>query len=220
MTTINEVCNETVPHIAENIFQNLDTVSLSRCRMVCKGWKDTIDKNQKLKHKLRIGILKKKAILRKSIFHPDYLAMVDNIMATSVEETIEKLMKIIIKFFSEPIHKKPPKNDHHILGYWSLDLRDTSFIQLVFSDIKRLKFFFPYLPHKNPTVSRTAFVQRTMTALHFVSYMGWHESVNFMMDNLKVKVPVSTDEYRLTPYDIATKEVKNLISQKLQQSTL
>ena len=203
--------------ILENIFQRLDTNSLTRSRKVCRYWKQTIDEREKLKVRRRSSILKQKLRLRKAIFHPDYIPMIDNILATSDENKISRLMGIAYEFFSEPIlrYQRPPTEDNsNVLFFrYQLDLKDSAFVQLVFSDVRRLEFFFPFLPNKNPIINTSFQGEYTSTVIHFVAFMGWTEAAQFMMENLLLRAPISTNkDHHYTPNQLATEQVKKQIS--------
>ena len=105
--------------------------------------------------------------------------MIDNVLATSDEEVIEEAMQIMYTFFKEPHQNfiQPPTRNVGMWSNWWLKLKDHSFMQLAFSDVDRLRFFFRYLPNQNPIIDEV------MTYLHFIAYMGWKESVDFLMEN-------------------------------------
>ena len=44
ITKMEQIINIGVPHIGEQIFEELDNQSLTKCREVCKSWKKIIDR--------------------------------------------------------------------------------------------------------------------------------------------------------------------------------
>ena len=42
-TKMEQIINNGIPHIGEQIFEELDNQSLTKCREVCRSWKKLID---------------------------------------------------------------------------------------------------------------------------------------------------------------------------------
>ena len=74
----------------------------------------------------------------------------------------------------------------------------SGFFNLVFGDLKRLEYFWPHLPKKNPM-----FFHDEYSALHILARVGHVETFQFVAERVDEVNP--TDKYGRTPLAIAKK---------------
>ena len=68
--------------------------------------------------------------------------------------------------------------------YPGLNLPDSKFFKLVFCDLKRLQYFWPYLPNKNPV-----FISDKFSTLHILAKLGHVETFQFIAERLDEVAP-------------------------------
>ena len=94
-----------------------------------------------------------------------------------------------------------------------MNTTDSGFFKLVFGDLKRLEYFWPHLPNKNPKFFRDEF-----SALHILAKLGHVETFKFIAEKVDNVNPysISTD----TPLFLANQEkhfgIVQIIQDKLQ----
>ena len=81
-----------------------------------------------------------------------------------------------------------------------MNTTDSGFFKLVFGDLKRLEYFWPHLPNKNPKFFRDEF-----STLHILAKLGHVETFQFIAERLD----------KVTPYrSMSVKDQLDIASQK------
>ena len=138
-------------HIFEEVLDHLDKKSLFLCPLVCRDWWQVIQNHPKyLRSVIRMIRIKK------ALVHSDFNGVMKN-----VEEKRDlKNLEIVLRQFYEEKQIVDPETT-------PFNMRDFGFFSLVFGDLQRLKYFWPYLPNKNPL-----FHKGQWSALHVIADKG------------------------------------------------
>jgi len=178
-------------HIFEKIINQMDSKSLFKSCLVCKDWWKVIQNHPK-----RWREVIRRIRIKVALIHPDFHGITNGVEA---KKGLKELC-LVLRQFSED---RPPIGILNPgLFYPGLNMRDFSFFKLVFGDLKRLQYFWPYLPNKNPVFIRG--LNRRST-LHILAKRGHVETFQFIAERL--------DE--VTPYrSMSVKDQLEIASQK------
>ena len=194
-------------HIFEEIVNQMDSKSLFTSCLVCKDWWKVIQN-----HPQRWRKFIRRIRIKEAIIHPDFHGIMKGVEA---KKGLKELC-LVLRQFSEDKPRIGILNQ--ILNRLSLvkpygakylgldspefgmNMRDFGFFKLVFGDLKRLQYFWPYLPNKNPV-----FISDKFSTLHILAKLGDVEIFQFIAERL--------DE--VTPYrSMSVKDQLDIASQK------
>ena len=193
-------------HIFEEIVNQMDTKSVFRSSLVCKSWWQVIQNHPK-----RWRCVIRRIRIKEVLIHPDFRGILESI---EVKKELKDL-GLVLRQFSENKRIEilnPGAKFKDILG---MNTADSGFFQLVFGDLKRLKYFWPHLPNKNPMFFREEF-----SALHILAKLGHVETFQFIAEKVDKVNPCLPDNQRITPLFLANKQrqfgIVQIIQDKLQ----
>lgn len=161
-------------HIFEEIINQMDSKSLFEARLACKDWWKVIENHPKgLRQTIR------RIRIQEAITHPDFRGITNGVEA---KKGLKELC-LVLRRFSED---RPPIRFLNPAGlvyqyYPGLNMGDSSFFKLVFCDLKRLQYFWPYLPNKNPVF---ICVSNQYSTLHILAKRGHVETFQFIAERL------------------------------------
>ena len=144
-------------HIFEEIINQMDSKSLFTSCLVCKDWWKVIQN-----HPQRWRKIIRRIRIKEAIIHPEFHGIMKGVEA---KKGLKELC-LVLRQFSEdkprigilnqilnPLSLVKPYGAKY-LGLdspeFGMNMRDFGFFKLVFGDLKRLQYFWPYLPNKNP----------------------------------------------------------------------
>ena len=107
------------------------------------------------------------------------------LLQTSLKKGLKELCLVLRRFSEDrpPIRFLNPAGLVHQY-YPGLNMGDSSFFKLVFCDLKRLQYFWPYLPNKNPV-----FISDKFSTLHILAKLGHVETFQFIAERLDEVIP-------------------------------
>ena len=148
-------------HIFEEIINQMSPTSVFKSSLVCRSWWQVIQNHPK-----RWRCVIRRIRLKETLIHPDFRGIMK-----SVETKKElKELALVLKQFCEDKPRveilNPGSHFENILAH-PANTPDLGFFNLVFGDLKRLEYFWPNLPNKNPM-----FFHDTYSALHILAGQG------------------------------------------------
>jgi len=161
-------------HIFEEIINQMDSKSLFEARLACKDWWKVIENHPKgLRQIIR------RIRIQEAITNPDFRGITNGVEA---KKGLKELC-LVLRRFSED---RPPigfLNPRSVYAHYypGLNLPDSKFFELVFCDLKRLQYFWPYLPNKNPVFICGSNLNST---LHILAKRGHVETFQFIAERL------------------------------------
>jgi len=161
-------------HIFEEIINQMDSKSLLEARLACKDWWKVIENHPKgLRQTIR------RIRIQEPITHPDFRGITNGVEA---KKGLKELCSVLRRFSED----RPPIRFLNPAGlvyqyYPVLNMGDSSFFKLVFCDLKRLQYFWPYLPNKNPVF---ICVSNQYSTLHILAKRGHVETFQFIAERL------------------------------------
>ena len=182
-------------HIFEEIINQMDSKSLFEARLACKDWWKVIEN-----HPQRWRKIIRRIRIKEALIHPDFRGIMKGVEA---KKGLKELCLVLRRFSEDrpPIRFLNPAGLVHQY-YPVLNMGDSSFFKLVFCDLKRLQYFWPYLPNKNPVFICGSNLNST---LHILAKRGQVETFQFIAERL--------DE--VTPYrSMSVKDQLDIASQK------
>ena len=161
--------NQGFDHITENILINLDVNSLWKCQLVCKALYQLIkslEKNVKLK-KNDFKLIRR-IRWKKFLAHPNLNAVFNSIRQEDNFYRRRGLLDLLETY-----------NNQYVILKFDVPICD-AYLNTIYGTLKRVKFFWPYLSNKNPTI-RKVLAREQNTPLHFVAYHGLNDVADFMV---------------------------------------
>ena len=194
-------------HIFEEIINQMDTKSVFRSSLVCKSWWQVIQNHSK-----RWRCVIRRIRIKEVLIHPDFRGIMESV---EVKKELKDLFLVLRQFSEDKCigSLNPGAKFKEILG---MNATDSGFFKLVFGDLKRLKYFWPHLPNKNPK-----FFRNKISALHILAELGHVETFKFIADKVDNVNPRGTYPYStVTPLFLANQEkhfgIVQIIQDKLQ----
>ena len=166
--------NQGFDHITENILINLDVNSLWKCQLVCKALYQLIkslEKNVKLK-KNDFKLIRR-IRWKKFLAHTNLNAVFNSIRQEDNFYRRRGLLDLLETY----------NNQYEILQF-DVSIICDAYLNTIYGTLKRLKFFWPYLSNKNPTIKKVL-AQGQNTPLHFVAYHGLNDVADFMVEEIQ-----------------------------------
>ena len=194
-------------HIFEEIINQMDSKSLVTSSLVCKNWWQVIQNHPK-----RWRCIIQRIRIKEALIYPDFRRIVQSVGAK--KEDIKEL-GLVLRQFCETEDKRTCSGAKFegIQGFYT---RDKGFFQLVFGDLKRLQYFWPHLPNKNPM-----FFNDEFSTLHILAKLGHVETFQFIADRVDNVNPCHATPYEhITPLFYAKRfkhfGIVQIIEDKLQ----
>ena len=191
-------------HIFEEIINQMDTKSVFRSSLVCKSWWQVIQNHPK-----RWRCVIRRIRIKEVLIHPDFRGIMESV---EVKKELKDLC-LVLRQFLEDKRIRILNRGAKFKDIWGMNTTDSGFFKLVFGDLKRLEYFWPHLPNKNPKFFRDEF-----SALHILAKLGHVETFKFIAEKVDNVNPysISTD----TPLFLANQEkhfgIVQIIQDKLQ----
>jgi len=166
-------------HIFEEIINQMDSKSLFTSCLVCKDWWKVIQNHPK-----RWREIIRKIRIKDSLIHPDFRGIMKGVEA---KKGLKELCLVLRRFSEdkeiEILNLRAKYGLVSVPGLvypgFGMNMRDLGFFQLVFGDLKRLQYFWPYLPNKNPL-----FISDEFSTLHILAKLGHVKTFQFIAERL------------------------------------
>ena len=156
-------------HIFEEIINQMDSKSLLSSSLVCKNWWQVIQDHPK-----RWRCIIRRIQIKEALIYPDFPRIVQSVGAR--KEDIKEL-GLLLRQFSETEDKRTCSGAK--LEGIPFVTRDSGFFKLVFGDLKRLQYFWPHLPSKNPM-----FFNDEFSTLHILAIQGNVKTFQFIAERV------------------------------------
>ena len=156
-------------HIFEEIINQMDSKSLVSSSLVCKNWWQVIQNHPK-----RWRCIIRRIRIKEALIYPDFPRIVRSVGAK--KEDIKEL-GLVLRQFCETEDKRTCSGEK--LEGIPFVTRDSGFFKLVFGDLKRLQYFWPHLPSKNPM-----FFNDEFSTLHILAILGHIEMFQFIVERV------------------------------------
>ena len=173
-------------HIFEEIINQMDSKSLVSSSLVCKNWWQVIQNHPK-----RWRCIIRRIRIKEALIYPDFRRIEQSV--GSKKDDIKEL-GLVLRQFCETEDKRTCSGAKFegIAGFYT---RDSGFFKLVFGDLKRLRYFWPHLPNKNPM-----FFNDEFSTLHILAKLGHVETFQFIAERVDdVNPSLATPYQHVTP---------------------
>ena len=153
------IVSEGFDHLGLKIFKYLDYKSLMQARLTCKAWYELIEVSPNL-WKCVLLTLRRRYLL----IHPFWKELQNKIQVKNYVGLCKQLMHYKWELF---------KNDWCGLFY----VGEQHCICVIYGDLKRLKFFWPYIKDS----------RHPKQIMHFAAYFGLKDVLEFLVHELRCK---------------------------------
>ena len=155
--------NDGFDHLSLKVFGYLDYKSLMQARLTCKNWYELIEASPKL-WKIVLLTLRRRYLL----INPFWKEMQSKIEVKNHIGLCKQLMHYQWELF---------KNAHDWCGLSLFEVDEQHCICIIYGDLKRLKFFWPYIKD----------LRHPEQIMHFAAYFGLQDVLDFLVQELRQK---------------------------------
>ena len=155
--------NDGFDHLSLKVFGYLDYKSLMQARLTCKNWYELIEASPKL-WKIVLLTLRRRYLL----INPFWKEMQSKIEVKNHIGLCKQLMHYQWELF---------KNANDCCGLSLFEANEQHCICIIYGDLKRLKFFWPYIKD----------LRHPEQIMHFAAYFGLQDVLDFLVQELRQK---------------------------------